>query len=280
MHDDDLPVGRVLGRREVVRLLALGGAAAAVGCAGSSATPGAAAAGDSAGAVLASAGGAAALPGCIVRPELEVGPFFLDQQMNRSDIRADPGTGAVPGGTPLELTFNLSRVDGGRCAPLAGAMVDIWHCDAEGRYSGVNDRTVDTQGQKFLRGFQLTDAKGQARITTIYPGWYQGRAVHIHFKVRTPAAQAQSAGASTWEFTSQLFFDDALTDRVFAAAPYAGKGPRDRRNADDGIYRAGGSKLMLAVAPNGSGQRASFDIGLDLSNAEVGKPDRSGRRGT
>lgn len=201
MHDDDLPVGRVLGRREVVRLLALGGAAAAVGCAGSSATPGAAAAGESAGAVLASAGG---------------------------------------------------------------------------RYSGVNDRSVDTQGQKFLRGFQLTDAKGQARFTTIYPGWYQGRAVHIHFKVRTPATQAQLAGASTWEFTSQLFFDDALTDRVFAAAPYAGKGARDRRNADDGIYREGGSQLMLAVAPNGTGQRASFDLGLDLSNAEVGKPDRSG----
>jgi protocatechuate 3,4-dioxygenase beta subunit len=161
-------------------------------------------------------------------------------------------------------------------------MVDVWHCDAAGQYSGVNDRMIgfDTVGQKFLRGYQVTDAGGQARFTTIYPGWYQGRTVHIHFKVRTPATAALAKdSAHTYEFTSQLFFDDALTDRVFTQAPYASKGTRELRNAEDGIYREAGPQLVLAAAPEGAGYRASFDVGLDLSNAEVGKPDRGGGPG-
>jgi protocatechuate 3,4-dioxygenase beta subunit len=279
MDNDDLPVGRVLSRREIVRLLALSGAAVMVGCKPGASGEAAASIADSDGARLATAGGPTALPGCVVQPELTVGPYFVDRQVNRSDIRSDPTSGAVSAGVPLALTFNVSRVDGGRCAPLAGAMVDVWHCDAAGQYSAVNDRMIgfDTIGQKFLRGYQLTDAGGRASFTTIYPGWYQGRAVHIHFKIRTPAATAPTA--DSYEFTSQLFFDDALSDRVFARPPYAAKGQRALRNADDGIYREAGSQLVLAAAPAGSGYAASFDVGLDLSNAEVGKADRSGRPG-
>jgi protocatechuate 3,4-dioxygenase beta subunit len=210
-----------------------------------------------------------------------VGPYFVDKQVERSDIRSDPTTGAMSAGTPLALTFTVSRVDGGRCAPLAGAMVDVWHCDAKGQYSGVNDRMIgfDTVGRKFLRGYQVTDANGQARFTTIYPGWYQGRTVHVHFKIRTPAAAALADASNVYEFTSQLFFDDALTDRVFTQAPYAAKGTREMRNVEDGIYREAGSQLVLAAAPAGTGYAAQFDVGLDLSDAAVGKADRGGGPG-
>jgi protocatechuate 3,4-dioxygenase beta subunit len=281
-HDDDAPVGRVLTRREAMRLLAVSGAAALVGCersAGSATVDTAAAAG--AGGTTAAGTGAAssaALPGCVVRPELTVGPYFVDKQLERSDIRVEPSTGKSVAGAPLALTINVSEVGGASCKPLAGAMVDVWHCDAQGVYSAVNDRMsgVDSSSQKFLRGYQITDANGAARFTTIYPGWYRGRTVHIHFKVRTPASAALADKRDqTYEFTSQLFFDEALSDKVFAQAPYAGTGQRDTTNASDGIFRESNGQLLLAVAPSGQGYAATFDIGLDLTNAGTGKAERS-----
>jgi protocatechuate 3,4-dioxygenase beta subunit len=134
--------------------------------------------------------------------------------------------------------------------------VDVWHCDALGLYSDVSAN--GTVGQEFLRGYQITDSSGVARFTTIYPGWYQGRAVHIHFKVRS----ATSAG-SVYEFTSQLFFDDDLTDQVHAQEPYTAKGQRDMLNSEDGIYNQGGSQLVLAVSETGEGYAATFDIALE-----------------
>ena len=285
LHDDDAPIGRVLSRREAMRLLALSGAAVLAGCergaSSARAAGGTASAAAGAGRVVSAAGGEVArrVPACLVKPELTIGPYFVDKQLERSDIRVEPSTGAASEGLPLALAFNVSQVTGGRCAPLAGAMVDVWQCDAKGVYSGVNDRMVgfDTQGQKFLRGYQVTDAAGVARFTTIYPGWYQGRTVHIHFKVRNPVAAALAGDeAKTWDFTSQLFFDEALTDRVFARAPYAGKGRRDTTNATDGIYRRGGGEQLLLSVDESNGQlyAATFDIGLDLSDAETGRADR------
>lgn len=283
MDNDDQLVGRLLDRRDAVRLLALTGAGLLVGC--NRGTAGA----DSAAAVAAgdaSAGGGAALPACLVKPELTVGPYFLDRQLERVDIRAEPTTGQLREGAPLALTFRVSRVDAGKCAPLANAMVDVWHCDAAGIYSGVTDEQEGfrTVGQKFLRGYQVTGADGVARFTTIYPGWYPGRTVHIHFKIRTPADVALAENApnrapktsSVYEFTSQLFFDEATTDRVFAQAPYAAKGQRDTTNAADDIYREQGRQLLLAVAPSGQGYAATFDIGLDLSDAAKGRADAMG----
>jgi hypothetical protein len=106
-----------------------------------------------------------------VRPELTVGPYFVDKQLDRADIRVEPTTGKRVEGVPLALTINVSRVSGGTCGPLPGAMVDVWHSDAHGVYSGVNDAMSgnDPSGQKILRGYQVTDAKGAARFTTIYP---------------------------------------------------------------------------------------------------------------
>jgi protocatechuate 3,4-dioxygenase beta subunit len=143
--------------------------------------------------------------------------------------------------------------------PFEGAFVDVWHCDAAGVYSDVRDPGFDTSGKTFLRGYHVTDATGRAAFTTIYPGWYQGRTVHIHFKIRTDAAADQGL-----EFTSQLFFDDDLTDQVFAAEPYAAKGERTLRNDGDGIYAQSGDQLTLDVTPSGSGYTTTFEIGIQV----------------
>ena len=211
---------------------------------------------------------AAAADPCVVRPEQTEGPYFVDERLNRSDIRSDPSNGFVKDGVPLAITFAVQRIDGSSCVPLAGVLVDIWHCDALGVYSDVQDPGFNTVGQKFLRGYQVTDANGAASFVTIYPGWYQGRTVHIHFKLRTDPDAAQG-----FEFTSQLYFDDALTDIVHAQQPYAAKGQRTLRNSGDGIYRNGGSQLLLAPTADGmGGYTASFDIALAGVDAPTPTP--------
>lgn len=259
-QDDDAPVGRVLTRREVLTLLGAGtGAALLAACVpavlsspgssrsiGGTASPSGTAAGSAVG----------ALPSCIVRPELTEGPYYVDEELNRSDIRSDPASGDVREGAALALAFAVSRIEGSACTAFGGATVDVWHCDALGVYSDVQDPSGSTLGQKFLRGYQVTDASGAAAFTTIYPGWYRGRAVHLHFKVRTDAGL---------EFTSQLFLDDALTDAVHAGDPYAAKGQRDTRNADDGIFQGGGDQLLLDARRAGDGYAATFEIGIQVA---------------
>jgi len=192
---------------------------------------------------------------CVVTPALTEGPYFVDERLNRSDLRSDPATGIVKAGVPLTLTVRLSQISSaGACTALAGALVDMWHCDAVGLYSDVSGQT---SGQKFLRGYQLTDANGAAQFTTIYPGWYMGRAVHIHFKVRTTPGSG-----SGLEFTSQMFFDEALTDVVHAQAPYSTRGRRDTTNSSDGIYQGGGSQVLLPLSASGSGYAGTFNVGV------------------
>jgi protocatechuate 3,4-dioxygenase beta subunit len=199
-------------------------------------------------------------PSCVVRPEQTEGPYFVDEHLNRSDIRSDPADGRVKSGTPLTLTLLVSRLNAaGDCHPLPGAQVDLWHCDALGVYSDVQDPGFSTVGQKFLRGYQMTDAQGEARFVTVYPGWYPGRTVHIHFKIRTASVTQRN-----FEFTSQLYFDDVVTDRVHADPPYASKGLRSARNQHDWIFRRGGDQLMLTPTIIAGGYEASFSIALRL----------------
>ena len=203
---------------------------------------------------------AAAPPSCFARPQQTEGPFFVEEELDRSDIRSDPRTGAVRPGVPLRLTFNVSRMSGATCVPLAGAKVDLWHCDAAGRYSDARSRGSSSVGEKFLRGYQRTNAAGTAQFLTIYPGWYGGRTVHVHFKIRTAASSA-----SPYEFTSQLYFDDALTDRVYASESYAAGRRRSMRNADDFLFRDGGSQLLIVPVQDAPGYAATFDIGLQVA---------------
>ncbi len=204
---------------------------------------------------------AASIPPCIVRPEQTEGPYFVDERLNRSDIRSDPSDGSVKDGVPLQLTFRVYEFRDTACNPLPGAMVDIWHCDALGVYSDVEDMNdlFDTSGQKFLRGYQMTDASGAAQFSTIYPGWYEGRAVHIHFKIRT-----QPESRRGYEFTSQIYFDEALSEQIYTQAPYSTKGPGRLLNQRDRIFQDGGDQLMLALTKTDTGYAGTFDIGLDL----------------
>ena len=201
------------------------------------------------------------LPACIVTPKQTEGPFFVDERLKRSDIRVDPSDGNVKSGVPLRLTLRVSAVGGANCKPLSGAIVDLWQCDAIGVYSGVNHSgSQSSEAKHFLRGYQVTETDGSAQFTTIYPGWYPGRTVHIHFKVRVSAKSGKGQ-----ELTSQLYFGDALTDRIHTQSPYAGKGPRTVRNQRDGLFRNGGRQLMLSPVQSGAGYAATFDIGLQMS---------------
>ena len=266
IDEDDRPIGRILTRREILALL--GGSALVAACAPatlsaasatSAATQGAATTAAATAAAASAPAAAVVLPSCVVRPALTEGPYFVDEKLNRSDIRSDPSTNATKPGVALALTVLVSKVTGTSCAALAAATVDVWHCDALGVYSDATDPTFgSTKGTKFLRGYQTTDASGAAKFTTIWPGWYQGRATHIHFKVRTTAAGGQAS-----DFTSQLFFNETLNDQIFALPPYSQKGGAGRmRNEKDGIFLQSGGKLTLDPTKTADGYAATFDIGL------------------
>ena len=187
--------------------------------------------------------------------------------MNRSDVRSDTNGRANPNprpGLPLTLDFAVYAYAADACAPLPGAQVDIWHCDASGIYSDVQGAT---SGQNFLRGYQVTDGNGRARFTTIYPGWYSGRAVHIHVKVRL----FDAASSTTTEATTQVFFDDTITDAVYrGVSPYSSRPSRDTRNPADGIY---GNQTVLLLDLSGdpvSGLSGSISLGVKVGQISAG----------
>lgn len=250
-----------LSRRELLGFAAKGAASVVVSqslllaCAAESARAiDTTASGDPAGTADSPGGGAT----CVLTASLTEGPFFVDEKLNRSDIRADPVTGAVSAGIPLALTFNVSRYASNACTPLTGAYLDVWHCDSAGTYSDVSGSS-----KKFLRGYQITDANGIAAFATIYPGWYNGRAVHIHFKLRLYAGKTKS-----YEFTSQFFFDDTLTDSVYTLSPYSSRGARSTRNGSDGIYNslstADKAGLTLQTTKTADGYAGVISLGVNV----------------
>ena len=179
---------------------------------------------------------------CVLAPEMTEGPYYVPAEKVRSNI-----TEGKPG-APLDL--RLTVVDASTCRPIKSAVVDIWHADALGVYSGA---VANNAGTNFLRGIQKTNAAGLAHFTSIYPGWYQGRAVHIHVKVHLGGSVVH---------TGQFFFNDAFTDAVYARSPYSTRGTRDTRNAQDSIYRNGGSRSILKVTKLGTGYRGAITMGV------------------
>jgi protocatechuate 3,4-dioxygenase beta subunit len=202
-------------------------------------------------------------------PAKTIGPYFVEEKLDRSDIRSDPATGAVTAGVPLVLDLTLLDEDAS-CAPLAGARVDIWHADPSGKYS--DEAAEGTSGKQYLRGYQVSDANGKVAFTTVYPGWYSGRTVHIHVRVRT----FDASGNATYDFLTQLFFDDSLTDTVDARSDYSARGTRDTRNANDGIYGSDGATLILSMKADGSGgYTGTFTFGLSSGGATTASASSS-----
>ena len=215
-----------LARREVLGVLGATGAALAFGC---SASPTSSTGGSSSGS-------------CAVTPSETAGPFPSLTDLVRSDIREGRT------GTLLTLTLKVVRVSSG-CAAVSGANVEIWHCDVSGNYSQYGTQV----GQTFLRGIQTTNANGEVTFTTIYPGWYQGRATHIHVEVTVNNVVVK---------VSQMAFPESINNIVHNTAAYS-RSLNPTSNAADGIFADSLSdELVTPVGSPAAGYTASWQIGI------------------
>jgi len=162
---------------------------------------------------------------CLPTPQMTAGPFWLPDMPVRRDI-----TEGLPG---RAFRLELRALAAAGCRPLAGAAIDLWHCDAAGVYSGVQG-----DAGTWMRGIQVTDSEGIAVFDTVFPGWYPGRTPHLHLLIRAGAvAQGSTMAGGEPVFVGQLYFDDAQTDLVYAQPPYDARDNAARtRNTDDRIY--------------------------------------------
>jgi protocatechuate 3,4-dioxygenase beta subunit len=211
----------------------------------------------------AAASGRTAAARCVLAPEMTEGPYYIDEHLFRRNITEGQA------GTPLELQLTVE--DASSCKPIRNATVEVWHCDAQGDYSGYDATTgtgpaagapggggpgghaTPTSTTTYLRGAQKTDRDGLAVFSTIYPGWYQGRTTHIHLKVHVGGKEVH---------TGQLFFKDSLNAAVYSASPYAAHGQPDTTNASDSIYGSGGSRSLPAMRRRGSGYTGAITLGV------------------
>jgi len=192
--------------------------------------------------------------GCWITPEETQGPFYFDPALLRQDIR-DGRPGVL-----LDMEFTvIDEV----CRTQAGVLVDLWQCDKDGCYSGYNQPTCNSIGQTFLRGTQVTDADGIVNFRTIYPGWYPGRATHVHFKVRS--------NTTTYK-TSQFCFPEAVNAAVYASPLYANRGANPISNQQDPIFGSPAPlhQILENVAGNPTdGYTGTFTIGLVATSTGV-----------
>ena len=177
---------------------------------------------------------------CTQTAEQTEGPFYFDVDRIRSDIREDR-EGAV-------FRLGVRVRDAAACEPVADAVVDVWHCDASGGYSGFEGN----DGETYLRGAQVTNLDGIVEFTTIYPGWYPGRTVHIHAKVHIDRQTV---------LTTQFYFGDEFSTKVFEGA-YESAAGRDAFNDSDGIYDR---SLELTLSDEGDAYLGL--ITLDVASA-------------
>jgi protocatechuate 3,4-dioxygenase beta subunit len=193
----------------------------------------------------------AAAPSCTLSPEVTEGPYYLDLDKVRRNV--------TEGKAGLRLDLRIKVVNASTCKPLGDVAVEIWHADAGGTYSGFSQE--GTAGKTYLRGTQVTDEQGLARFRTVYPGWYPGRAIHIHMKVHVDGHTLH---------TGQLFFNESVSDRVGRLSPYNRRSGTRMRNREDGIYRQAGSGALLRLT-----RRKSSTIRAGLTGTITGGVDSS-----
>ena len=203
---------------------------------------------------------------CTLTAEVTEGPYSLDGALIREDIREEKE------GVEVQYTFTVVDQDND-CAPLADALVELWHCDALGEYSGFvgkNGHTEDDDGT-FLRGGQTTDSDGQVSLISIWPGHYVSRAVHVHMRVHTDVTLADGTyTGGTVVHTGQLFFDADLNEEVQATSPYSDNTTAETSLGDDTIYDDGGAASgLLTLTALGSavsdGYTATLTVGVSTS---------------
>ena len=242
---------RVIDRRAALGALGAVGAVVLAGCSGSddaSSTPSSTAARSTSTTL-----GGDASPACVLTPEETEGPFVLDLSDQPELVRREITEGRP--GVPLSVSLTVLGV-GRSCAPLANARVDIWHTDHHGVYSGFDQPGADTAGETFMRGIQMTDRNGVVTFDTVYPGWYEGRATHIHYQV------FRDDGLVT---TSQLAFPDDITRTVYASTLYRSRGQNESvpTTADDSLFADGTEGEVLAVTGGiDEGFRGTLSVGV------------------
>jgi protocatechuate 3,4-dioxygenase beta subunit len=201
---------------------------------------------------------ALAASACTLTPEQEEGPFYVPLERIRSNI-----TGSRTG---VPLNLQIALIDSSTCKPIKGAAVDIWQADATGHYS--DEQSEGTVGQAWLRGVQLTNAAGVAKFTTIYPGFYAGRAPHIHAKVHLggSAANAKYSGGHV-SHNGQIFFPEALSTKVYATSPYTSDtNERTYRNGDRVYTQQGGARSVLQITGGSAGSRLTGRVTLAVDS--------------
>jgi len=231
-------IRKALTRREALGVFGAVGAALAAACGDSPTAPTSTSTTSTTAASTASTNAA-----CAVTPTETAGPFPSLTDLFRSDIREGRS------GTQLTLTVQVVNVNTS-CAPVANAQVEIWHCDVAGDYSQYGS----VANQTFLRGIQTTDSNGQVTFVTIYPGWYQGRATHIHIEATVNGRSVK---------VSQIAFPESVNNVVHTSGVYASRGSNPMTNASDGIFSD--SLASELVTPTGSvagGYAASFQLGV------------------
>jgi protocatechuate 3,4-dioxygenase beta subunit len=207
------------------------GAALALGCGGSPASP--------------SSTSGESTPSnttCALTPSETVGPYPSLTEFFRSDIR-DGKSGTL-------LTLTIRVVVSAACAAVPGANVEIWHVDAAGQYSQYGSQAERT----FLRGIQTTNSMGEVTFTTIYPGWYQGRATHIHVEVTVGGVSKK---------VTQIAFPESVNDAVHRSGEYASRGTNPIANLADGIFADSlASEIVTPVGDVSGGYAATFQVAI------------------
>jgi protocatechuate 3,4-dioxygenase beta subunit len=236
-----------LSRREALGLLGVGAAVTAAACSGEMPTsPTATGTATTATPTPTPTPSPTPAAACVVSPSETVGPFPSLQDFIRSDIRENKP------GLPLTLTISVVNTNAS-CAPVSGALVDIWQCDADGNYSQYGSERTLT----YLRGLQTTDSNGRVTFVTIYPGWYQGRATHIHVEVTMNGRSVK---------VTQIAFPEDVTAQVYRTGVYASSGQNPTTNARDGVFADGVADEMMTLTAGDTtnGYTGTFQVGVAL----------------